>query len=482
MDKGEKSVDKRLKIVVVGNPFQFLGGGQRRTYEVLKHYPELGIDTILYIPLSQLIITRTVQMFHRISEENLCKNLEELERCGVSVHGNVLTCLERIDKQVIDYLGALRKGSIIWIFDNFRRLIPLSSKETIVSAKTFLEKMKTSMRTAMKVHAVYVMDNFPDMIQAGQFISQSIKAPLFILLQSIPINPLKSFIKSEWIYNVSIGGKSSLRTLSRIFIRTLEQSYFNYKVLFTYESASKTLTALLSVSEAPLGLSNLDKWAYSKNIPTKVLMPGNAVSQDIEKYYREREKILRIKEDYAVFYGRLGASKGILEIPFIAKKLEEAGYKLILMGKFDNVSTKIRFEKLCRRLCVNNIEYMGYLPPDKDLWEIIAKSKVLIYPSHYDTFSLVVLESLFLGTSVVAYNIPAIASIYKNLPVVKIVEEYDCKSMAKKAIEILKMDLNRFYEKHMDENLLAFLKLHSSWRNVAKEEINTIQKFISSSR
>ena len=480
MDKGKESVDRRLRVIVVGNPFQFLGGSPRRVYEVLKHYPKLGVDVTLYIPSSQLIVTRALQAFFRISEESLYRNLEELEKCGVNIHESVLTCLERIDKQVINYLNALRKGGIIWIFNNFRRLIPLNSKEAIMSAKTFLEEMKASTGTIAKIHAIYVMDNFLDMIQAGQFISQSIKAPLFILLQSIPISSLRGFVGNEWISNVSLGGKSSLRTLSRIVIRTLEQSYFNYKTLFTYDNASKTLAALFSVSETPLKLSNLDKWAYYRNIPTKILIPGNAVSQDIEIYYREREKILQVKEDYAVFYARLGVSKGILEVPFIAKKLEESGYKLILIGKFDSVSTKIRFERICERLRVNNIEYMGYLPPDRNLWEIIAKSKVLIYPSHYDTFSLVVLESLFLGASVVAYNIPAIASVYKNLPVVKIVEEYDYKSMAEKAIEILKMDLNKFYEWHMDKNLLRFLELHSSWRNVAEEEINTIKKFISS--
>ena len=473
------SAMKELKIIVIGNPFQFLGGGQRRTYEVLKHYSGLGADAILYIPLSQLVITRALQTFFHIREEYLYKDLENLEKCGVYILENTLTCLEKIDKRITKQLDILKKRGIIWMLANFKKLIPLSDKEAIVSIKTFLEKMKTITKTTSKIHAVYVMDNSLDMIQAGRFISQSIKVPLFILLQFIPVGSLKSFVKNEWIYNVPLGGEASLKTLFRIFIRTLEQNYFKYKTLFTYNNASKTLTALFSVSEAPLKMSKLDAWASRKGIPTKILVPGNAISQDIEKYYREREKILRAKDDYAVFYARLGVSKGILEIPFIAKELEKAGYKLILIGNFDSVSTKMRFERICRKLCVNNIEYTGYLPPDKGLWEIIAKSKVLIYPSHYDAFSLVVLESLFLGTSVVAYNIPAIVSIYKNLSTVEIVEEYDYKSMAEKAIEILKMDLNKFYAKHMDGNLLSFLELYHSWKNVAKEELSAIQEFIS---
>jgi len=150
--------------------------------------------------------------------------------------------------------------------------------------------------------------------------------------------------------------------------------------------------------------------------------------------------------------------------------LKKAGYKLILVGKFESTDVKTRFERICRRLCIKNIEYMGYLPDEK-LWETIAKSKVLVYPSHDDTFSLVVLESLFLGASIVAYNIPAIVSIYKNLPVVKIVEEYNYKSMAEEAIKILKMDIEKFVEEHENENLTKFLELHSSWKNVARAEI-----------
>jgi len=469
---------KELKMIIIGNPIQFLGGGPRRTYEVLKHYSELGVETTLYIPLSQVVITLALQRFFHISEKNLYKDLEDLEKHGVYIPEAVLAYLEKMDKRVVKYLDTLKKRGVIWILNHFKKLISLSDKEVIVSVKNFLES-ENVYGNHVKTHAVYVMDNPLDMVQAGQFISQSIKVPLFILLQFIPVSSLKSLVKNEWAYNVSLGGELSLKTLFRIIIQTLEQSCLKYKTLFTYNNASKTLTALFSVSEAPLRLSKLDTWAFDRGIPTKVLVPGNAVSQEIEKYYREREKILRAKDDCAVFYARLGASKGILEVPYIAKELEKAGHKLILIGNFDSINTKTRFERICEKLSVKNIEYMGYLPPDKDLWEIVAKSKVLIYPSHYDSFSLAVLESLFLGTAVVAYNIHAITSIYKNLPTVEIVDEYDYKSMARKAIKILKMDLNEFYMKNMDRNLLDFLELHHSWKNVAKEEKNTIQEFVS---
>jgi glycosyltransferase involved in cell wall biosynthesis len=473
-------VIEKLKIVAIGNPFQFLGGGQRRTYEVLKHYPELGADVVLYIPPSQLVLTRALQEYFHINEKILYEDLEGLERCGVYVHESKSTYLEKMNEQVVKYLNVLRRGGIMWVLDNFKRLIPPNDRDAIMFCKNLLKNDETFMKMMSKARAVYVMDNFLDMIQAGRFLSQTIKVPLFVLLQSIPVSSLKNFVKSEWINNVVLGGKSPLRTLFRIAIRTLEQGYFKYKALSTYNNASETLAVLLSVSEAPIKLSNLDVWASRNNIPIKILVPGNAVSQDVGEYYKERERILKMKEDYAIFYGRLGVSKGILEIPLIAKKLEKAGYGLILIGRFDSVNAKTRFERMCRELNVKNIEYVGYLPPNRRLWEIVAKSKVLIYPSHYDAFSLVVLESLCLGTSVVAYNIPAITSLYRDLPAVRIVEEYDYKNMAEKAIEILKMDLNKFREEHTNRNLLSFLDLHCSWRNVAKEEINMIRKFVGS--
>ena len=191
---------------------------------------------------------------------------------------------------------------------------------------------------------------------------------------------------------------------------------------------------------------------------------------EIQKYFKERERFLRNKEDYAIFYARLDVVKGILEIPFIAKYLQQNGYTMLLAGRFDNPSVKEKFETLCRVLNVENIQYLGYLP-DKSLWQVVAKSKVLIYPSHCDVFPLVALESLFLGNSIVAYNIPAISSIYGDLRVARIVEEYNWRKMAEEAIKILKTDLEKFIKEHKDRNLIKFLELHSSWKNVARAEI-----------
>ncbi|MEM1547388.1 MAG: glycosyltransferase [Candidatus Methanomethylicia archaeon] len=106
----------------------------------------------------------------------------------------------------------------------------------------------------------------------------------------------------------------------------------------------------------------------------------------------------------------------------------------------------------------------------------MSKAKVLVYPSHKDAFPLIVLESLALGTTVVAYDIPAIRSIYKDVKAVLTVPEYDVNTMACKVINILKMDSDRLAKLHEDELTLRFLNTYGSWDEVVKAEIRMISE------
>ena len=469
---------KEQKMLVIGNPFYFIGGVPRRTYEIVKAYSELGIKVKLYIPYEQLYLTKLLQIIHDIKNQEVYSILENLKRYDVEIPFETYTQLEDMEKEVYEYYDIMRQGGVRWILENFKRSLLLVEKRTVKEIQTY--KRNFLKKTNQIVDLIYVMDAaFPDMI-AGYFISRTLGRKFFLLFQSIPLASLRNFIAEEFHYSRYFFEKGLFRSFLRILILTIEKAILKHGTFHIFNMCAKNLAGLFSVSDAPIKIAKLDDWAHRKGIPIRVLRPGNAINVEIQKYFKERGKLLDYKEDYAVFYARLDVIKGILDIPFIAKYLRQDGYEILLIGRFENPKVRERFERLCKMLDVKNIRYLGYLP-DENLWQVLAKSKVLIYPSHCDVFPLVVLESLFLGNSVIAYNIPAIASVYKSLPAVKIVEEYDYKSMAEKAIEILKMDLNKFYEEHMDKNLLRFLELHSSWRNVAEEEINTIQKFISSS-
>uniref|UniRef100_A0A2U9IN74 Glycosyl transferase family 1 domain-containing protein n=2 Tax=Acidianus TaxID=12914 RepID=A0A2U9IN74_9CREN len=205
-------------------------------------------------------------------------------------------------------------------------------------------------------------------------------------------------------------------------------------------------------------------YPFMKKIRTKVLKPANAFDKRLMEL-RNSEK-----EDYAVFYARLSPAKGILDIPKIAKSINK---KIIVLGKFINEKTKIKF----MREKNDNIEYLGYVK-DETLQEIVSKAKVLIYPSHMDSFSLVILESLAMGTPVVAYEIPGIKQVYSGLPGVHLVPENKIEQMKEEVKKIFSMPKSDYEKMMNDRKLLDFLEEHSSWEKVALNELDELKRVV----
>jgi len=225
--------------------------------------------------------------------------------------------------------------------------------------------------------------------------------------------------------------------------------------------------ALLSKGQAEaLGI---DDWG----VPYFILNPANAVDPELLNHRGVG------KDDYLVFYARMHPEKGIFELPKIIKILRDeydGDVKLKVMGAFPNDGVRRVFFSLVRRYGVeNNIEYLGFVS-EEEKHEIVAKAKVLIYPSHSDWFSLVILESLALGTPVVAYDIPGPKSVFSDLPGVLFVREFDVRGFALMVAHVLE-NYDYYLRLMHDEELLDFIRLHTSWDLVAKQVIDLIKKF-----
>ena len=104
----------------------------------------------------------------------------------------------------------------------------------------------------------------------------------------------------------------------------------------------------------------------------------------------------------------------------------------------------------------------------------IRKFAISFYSNNYHKSCF----SWLLAVSVVAYDTPAIRSVYKGLKPVKIVKEYDYKAIAEEAIKMLKRDISKHEEEHLDDNFMNFLKMQGSWRNVAKADIEAIREMM----
>lgn len=202
-----------------------------------------------------------------------------------------------------------------------------------------------------------------------------------------------------------------------------------------------------------------------------VLNIGNGI---LNSEIKLNKYIENAKENYIIYFARLNYTKGIFEIPTIFKNiLTQYNTKLVIVGKFTREFEKVQFIKMIKKYRLeDNIILKGYLT-DEQLYNEISKSKVMIYPSHSDSFSLAISQSLAVHTPVIAYNIAGV-KIYENLKAVRLVNEFDYKAMANEAVRILKMkDINRLF----DNNLNDFINEHN-WNNVAMEYKSIIEKYI----
>jgi len=202
----------------------------------------------------------------------------------------------------------------------------------------------------------------------------------------------------------------------------------------------------------------------------KVLKIGNGIwnsNINLIKYTQNAKK------DYIIYFARLNYTKGIFEIPVILKNiLRYCNTKLVIVGNFTREVEKSQFIKMVKKYKLeDNIILKGYLTNDQ-LYDEISKSKLMIYPSHSDSFSLAISQALALYTPVIAYNIAGV-KIYENFKAVKLVNEFDYKAMANEAVKILKMnDVNRLF----DDNMTDFINEHN-WNSVAMEYKSIIEKY-----
>lgn len=114
------------------------------------------------------------------------------------------------------------------------------------------------------------------------------------------------------------------------------------------------------------------------------------------------------KKNQFIYVGRLSDEKGIMELVKLWKSVNNE--KLIVCGNGPLEGTLKDYIKINKL----NIELLGFLD-HKSILNKIEESKALIFPSKvYETFGLTIIESFFVGTPVISYNIGNSAIINKN--------------------------------------------------------------------
>lgn len=120
-----------------------------------------------------------------------------------------------------------------------------------------------------------------------------------------------------------------------------------------------------------------------------------------------------------VYVGRFHPHKGFLDLPRIVARLRsrwKPDVKIAVCGTPEVERHLQMFERSVDALGVRpNLTMLGFLPRD-DLYAVMRRSRMLIYPSYVDAFSITTLESLCLGVPVVAYEIDAVSLLWGGYP------------------------------------------------------------------
>jgi glycosyltransferase involved in cell wall biosynthesis len=405
-----------------------LSGGNRRIFEFLKRGKSEGIDYIIVTSLQSC--KNAVSMFPNYIEilTNYKVYIKNFKEKQASVPGL---------KQAFFYESALRSALSV------SKVASDEGAELIVGGEE-PQSLLTS----------YL---------AGKFCSRpwtAVFQPTVDLLQpSRSIAPVNAFNILKFV-----GEKPSAKNLSLI-----SRIGIAFQLFIQLNVAQKSL--MLSVSP-----SVVEELRFlNPKIRFCVINPGNGI--ELQKFAKKENK----DQEYdAIFFARLIPEKGLYDLPVIWKHVTNKIHSAVLgvAGITEDQRYVNRFLNAVNELHLNqNIVFLGELE-ENALISSIRSSKLTLYPSLLDSFSLVTLESLACGTPVVAYDIPAIRHNFGKCDAVLRCKIKDNNKMAEKTLSIL-----------TNENLRVALskkaKEYSAnydWRDVVRAEKEGYLRVIENAR
>lgn len=264
-----------------------------------------------------------------------------------------------------------------------------------------------------------------------------------------PLNVLKHVSQKEFARKISM----------------LSRFGFSIELLGLLAIAEKSL--MLTVSRSLSEEIN----ALNPHIRFHVITPGNGV--DLEKF----DLKFRPNHIYdAIFFSRLVPEKGMFDLleiwRLVTKRFPKA--KLAIAAVTENPKFVEKFLEMVSCYSLGeNIVYLG--PQDQDsIIGLVKASKLTIYPSIFDAFPLVVLESLACGTPVIAYDISAVKYNFIKCKAVLRCPIKDTLSIAKNIISLLEdEDLRTKLSKEAKEYASNF-----DWKKVVSAEKEAYLKVI----
>ena len=272
------------------------------------------------------------------------------------------------------------------------------------------------------------------------FIVAGYQTPIIALI--ITLAGIVTRRKNYIVFHMPIGWLPYYRNES------LRLSIINKLLIKIYEFINKLGLGYFVLVSPPV---RYDLERVNLNVTKYCSLKGAGITKSCNMKYRAYDD----RDIDIIHLASISKGKGIFDIPQMLRNIKEVfpNVKAVIIGRMPN-DLKAELQKMLKIYSIeSNVNVLGYVDECKK-FELLSRSKVMIYPSYMDTFAISVLETLSVGTPVVAYAIPAIAINYRTSAVTK-VRIGDTIAMAKKTMEILS---NKDRWTRLSEEALAFSK------------------------
>ena len=143
--------------------------------------------------------------------------------------------------------------------------------------------------------------------------------------------------------------------------------------------------------------------------PVEIVPPGFTPLPAPLSGGRAFAESLGLRGPFLLFVGRLASNKGLLELvqAFAALHREQPDAELVLVGEDGGMGEAVR--RRASELGVSSVvHFTGFLRDERQLASAFAEARLLVLPSEYEAFGLVLLEALAHGTPVVASRVGGI--------------------------------------------------------------------------
>lgn len=133
------------------------------------------------------------------------------------------------------------------------------------------------------------------------------------------------------------------------------------------------------------------------------------------------------REDYLLYIGRLSTEKGVQVLLKAGQILDST--KILILGEGPEQE---RLQKIKAENGLNNIFFLGHVSGDLK-WEYMRKASAIVIPSIcYETFSLVAIEAMSIGTPVMASKLGSLPYVIDDGKTGLLFEPGDYLDLAKK--------------------------------------------------